>query len=305
MTYADDGPRPDRVEAVEVILESQEFGGLDLEQGPARLTTRRFCGDMAKTIARGLSMKIAAVVSIAATLITANFVHAATISVEARGDGRPALVLIDGDLEFGDGNQFQSKTSFLSRAIVSFRSEGGNAVAGIQIGENIRLRGFTTFVARGARCASACAIAWLGGTKRFMSAESRIGFHAAYNEDGKESGLANALVGAYLNKIGLPYSAVMYITRAAPDSMTWLSAADAKGHGIDVEVFDFPRTAVAPVPVAPSGVPPMHGGIREATGGRANDWPRREGRRPAQSRPRGDVQAHNGLQRRRVEMGQV
>jgi hypothetical protein len=116
------------------------------------------------------------------------------------------------------------------------RPPGGSAVAGIQIGESIRLKGFTTVVAGNARCASACAIAWLGGTPRLMSAEARVGFHAAYSsETGQETGVGNALVGAYLNKIGLSYSAVIFITQAAPNSMTWLSIADAGKRGIDVE----------------------------------------------------------------------
>ena len=80
------------------------------------------------------------------------------------------------------------------------------------------------------------AIAWLGGTPRLMSAEARVGFHAAYSsETGQETGVGNTLVGAYLNKIGLPYSAVIYITQAAPNSMAWLSIADADKQGIDVE----------------------------------------------------------------------
>jgi hypothetical protein len=63
-----------------------------------------------------------------------------------------------------------------------------------------------------------------------------------------------------LNKIGLPYSAVIYITQAAPASMTWLSIADAKKQGIDVEpvgsrrVVDTPMGTIPPAPVrdAPS-----------------------------------------------------
>jgi hypothetical protein len=69
-----------------------------------------------------------------------------------------------------------------------------------------------------------------------MSPQARVGFHAAYSsETGQETGVGNALVGAYLNKIGLPYSAVIYITQAAPNSMTWLSIADAEKQGIGVE----------------------------------------------------------------------
>src|SRR5215510_13776771 len=131
-----------------------------------------------------------------AWIVTAHCAQAAMISVEPSVSGQPALVLVDGDLDPGDGDQFRSKTSFLSKAIVSFRSDGGSVVAGIQIGESIRLKGFSTVVPGNARCASACALAWLGGNRRFMTSESRIGFHAAYNENsGKETGVGNALVG--------------------------------------------------------------------------------------------------------------
>jgi hypothetical protein len=102
-----------------------------------------------------------AVLAFASALTIGSAAHAATISVKPAPNGEPALVTVDGDLQANDGDQFRSKTSFLSKAIVSFRSNGGSAVAGIQIGESIRLKGFTTVVAGNARCASACAIAWL------------------------------------------------------------------------------------------------------------------------------------------------
>ena len=107
---------------------------------------------------------------LALTIVSA--AHAATISVKSAANGEPALVTVDGDLQANDGDQFRSKTSFLSKAIISFRSAGGSVVAGIQIGESIRLKGFTTVVAGTARCASACAIAWLGGTPRLMSPQA-------------------------------------------------------------------------------------------------------------------------------------
>jgi len=186
-----------------------------------------------------------------ACIVTAHCAQAAIISVEPSVRGQPALVFVDGDLEPGDGDQFRSKTSFLSKAMIAFRSDGGSVVAGIQIGESIRLKGFTTTVTGTARCASACALAWLGGVRRFMSPEARIGFHAAYNMEGQETGVGNALIGAYLNKIGLPYTAVTYITKASPDSMTWLSAADAEKSGIEVEVSSS-QTGASGLPVAPA-----------------------------------------------------
>ena len=87
-----------------------------------------------------------------------------------------------------------------------------------------------------------------------MAEGSAIGFHAAYQEKGGmalENGMANALVGAYLNSLGLSSSAVSYITHAAPNSMQWLTVADAEAIGIDVRVFQHDgsgqaRTATAP-----------------------------------------------------------
>ena len=84
-------------------------------------------------------------------------------------------------------------------------------------------------------CASACALAWLGGIPRLMGANTHIGFHAAYNpRSGQEAGVANALVGAYLSQLGLPDKAVIYATQAPPNSMTWLTLPEARQVGIDV-----------------------------------------------------------------------
>jgi SPOR domain len=122
---------------------------------------------------------------------------------------------------------------------VSFSSDGGSLLAGLQTGETIRLKNFSTLVPDQARCASSCALAWLGGTTRFMGSRAQVGFHAAYDgQTHQVTSSGNALVGAYLNKIGLPYSAVVYITSASPDSITWLSKPDAEKLGIEVSLFN-------------------------------------------------------------------
>ena len=40
---------------------------------------------------------------------------------------RLAFVIIDSDLEANDGDQFRSKTSFLSKTVIAFRGGGGKA----------------------------------------------------------------------------------------------------------------------------------------------------------------------------------
>jgi hypothetical protein len=190
--------------------------------------------------------------------------HAASISVESAGTDKPALVMVQGNFGAKDGDQFFTKTSSLPAALVRLHSNGGDLLAGIQIGETIRLKDFKTVVPAGMRCASACAMAWLGGSQRFMEPGAQIGLHSADNaKSGQGTGVANALLGAYLTRVGLPYSAVVYITQSAPESITWLSIADAKRLGIEVSPLnsaarvDSPAQASARKPPAsPAAVIP-------------------------------------------------
>jgi len=174
-----------------------------------------------------------------------------------------AIVLVQGEFTADDASEFQSKTGPLSKAIVLFESDGGSVVAGIQIGEIIRLKNFVTLVPNETRCASACAIAWLGGARRFMGPGARIGFHAAYNaSSGQETGVGNALVGAYLTRIGLPYSAVIYITQAAPNSMTWLNLSEAKQQGIEVSLLETPNDRRVATPTSPTELNPARADLQ-------------------------------------------
>ncbi len=190
--------------------------------------------------------------ALACAVLSAGSAHAASISVESTGPDKPPVVVVQGSFEGKDGEQFFRKTGSLTAALVRLESNGGSLVAGIQIGETIRLKGFQTLVPAGARCASACAMAWLGGTQRFMGPGAQIGLHLAYNANSEQgTGVANALLGAYLNRVGLPYSAVVYITQSVPQSITWLGIADAKRLGIEVS----PLESAVRVPDAPAQTP--------------------------------------------------
>ena len=160
--------------------------------------------------------------------------YAAEIVVDR--DRQPVIVTVLGTLVVADTQKFLDRTSGLQKAIVMLASDGGSVIAGISIGKTIRARNFETAVPDGVRCASACALAWLGGTSRFMSAGARVGFHAAYTKEGgtvQESGVANALVGSYLARLGLSDTAIVYITSAHPDEMQWLTMSDARQVGIE------------------------------------------------------------------------
>jgi hypothetical protein len=167
-------------------------------------------------------------------------------------EGGSTLIAIDGELELSDIDSFRAKTELLpvGRATVEFRSKGGRLLAGIRIGAQIRAKRFNTVVSDGAQCASACALAWLGGVRRFVGEDSSVGFHTAYilkTAGPAESGPGNAILGAYLNQIGLSEEAILYITHAAPTSVQWMSLEEAAEYGI--VVAKLPPTGVS----VPSG----------------------------------------------------
>lgn len=160
------------------------------------------------------------------------------------------VIVIEGELEPGDERKFIDVALTRSDALVAFNSPGGQLNAGIEIGRAIRLKGFITAVPSGASCASACALAWLGGRKRLLSTGGRLGFHAVYRKgaDGTTvSSSGNALVGAYLNQLGLSSSAIEYLTSAPPDGMAWVSPDQARRLDVEVAVLD--------IDAAPSALP--------------------------------------------------
>jgi hypothetical protein len=174
--------------------------------------------------------------------------HAAEFSKSASSNGGPDIIFIVGDLRHGDEARFINVAINSGNAIVFFQSPGGNLLAGIEIGKAIRLKGFATFVPGRVQCASACALAWLGGRVRYMSNTARVGFHAAYVDAGGQpavSSAGNALVGAYLNQLGLPAAAIIFITAAPPEGIQWLNFSDSQRYGIDVREFDLPLQSTA------------------------------------------------------------
>jgi len=176
----------------------------------------------------------------AAASLTAN---AAQIEAVAPDKSSTTLIIVDGTLEKDDEKKFINIALPQPDAIMIFRSNGGNLVAGIEIDKAIRMKGFSTLVPNDMHCASACALAWLGGRVRAMSRSARIGFHAASVADkGEVTSVGNAMIGAYLNQLGLPTSAIVYITEPSPDEIRWLTFSDAQTYGIDGKPLEIEET---------------------------------------------------------------
>jgi hypothetical protein len=162
--------------------------------------------------------------------------QAADIRVETVADGGDELtfILIDGELIEGDATRFAEVALNIDTAFVIFSSPGGNLLTGMEIGTYIRLKRFVAAVASDTTCMSACALAWLAGFPRFMGSNESVGFHAAWEGDGVPSPGGNALVGAYLNRLGFTDDFIVFATSARPDGMDWLSFEEAARMGVPV-----------------------------------------------------------------------
>lgn len=164
---------------------------------------------------------------------------AATITHEDLGDG-VQIIAIEGDIKSGDEETFRRLAVQYSTAIVALDSQGGLLVPSLEIGRMIHLREFNTIVIDGDQCASACALIWIAGAKRYLMPQGSVGFHASYLDLGGkqvESGVANALIGRYMTQLELPERAVIYATSAPPSTIRWLTPDGRANAGISFEIF--------------------------------------------------------------------
>jgi uncharacterized protein YecT (DUF1311 family) len=152
-------------------------------------------------------------------------------------DGTMSFVTFSGEITDGDANKFVGIVGNLDKATIILNSPGGVVREALEIGAEIRLRNFATMVTPDGECYSACGLLWLSGVRRYMSASSKVGFHAAYREENgeyRESGVANAEIGSFLTHLGYRIEAIRFFTIKGPNDFSLLTPALARSLGIDV-----------------------------------------------------------------------
>lgn len=161
-----------------------------------------------------------------------------------RGGGKFNVVYISGQIVPGDYEKFARVSRDIGRVGgVFLDSPGGVLGEGLRIAEATRQMGVATGVPNNATCTSMCAIIWLAGRTRLVASNAHIGFHAIYYaKDGTVAGGGNAIVGAFLGKLGLSYTAIAFATSAEPTNVSWLSTAKARELGITVQVVPITET---------------------------------------------------------------
>ena len=180
--------------------------------------------------------KLAGILLLVLTVIS-DCARAAEITVIKIPGLEFSFVRVKGEIVEGDGNKFYEAVDGIDRATVVLDGPGGIIKEALQIGSKIRLRNYATMVADNAECYSACGLIWVSGARRYMSASSQIGFHAANRaEKGEyqESGVANAEVGSFLTLLGLRIEAIRFFTTAGPSEILLLTPERARALGIDI-----------------------------------------------------------------------
>lgn len=158
------------------------------------------------------------------------------------------IILVTGEIDRETEKKFRALALETDEATVILSGPGGLIRSAIEIGRIIRIKGYATAVLDSG-CVSSCALIWLAGQTRMTMPRARVGFHSAYveHEDGRKvtASVGNALVGAYLNGLGMNESIVEFVTTAPPDSIRWLSKQLADQLGLFVTLLDDKRRARA------------------------------------------------------------
>ena len=221
-------------------------------------------GTATRPVRSGLSSLLSALgwgmrIALAFGAVSVGVSPARSAEMHYRSDGGVNVVSISGQIGDGDGAKFEQLAAPIGGpTLVILNSRGGSVIEGLIIGETIRSKGFDTGVPAGTICASSCGLIWLAGSTRYVGATAHIGFHAAYVQDGdqlRETGQGNALVGAYLTRLGLSYRAILFLTSSAPDEIAWMHDDDARRIGVQAVVVPVQATEDPTVRHAPTPIP--------------------------------------------------
>lgn len=172
------------------------------------------------------------------------------------GANCPQVIAAEG--EIGDATP-DAFVNFISQnvgggnlhGIVLLDSPGGKVVASMEFGQAIRRLGMAVIVARpaagsrdaldlvGGRCYSACVYALMGGARRVIPPQSRVGVHRMFNystsfdfsegfvrERNLDDGGMRATLSHYASRMGVSPDLVTLAERTSPDQLYMLTGSD-------------------------------------------------------------------------------
>ncbi|MGJ0506346.1 MAG: hypothetical protein ACR652_04265 [Methylocystis sp.] len=169
----------------------------------------------------------------------------------------PQMIAAEGEIGEATPDAFvsfiaQNVGSGNLHGVVLLDSPGGKVVASMELGQAIRRLGMAVIVARPAaqsggdgmalvsgRCYSACVYALMGGKKRVIPAQSRVGIHRMFNystsfdfseglvrERNYDDGGMRQMLARYASGMGVSSDLVTLAERTSPDQLYMLTGAD-------------------------------------------------------------------------------
>lgn len=171
-------------------------------------------------------------------------------------------------------NYLNTKLNFANEKIeyeVHLNSPGGNLIGGIKLGEFFRKHRFTTYVAKTVSdelgwftmadgvCASACAIAFIGGVERYSNS-GKLGVHQFYQEmflknpsekafnalDMSSQQLVSAILIDYAFRMGVDPRFVAIASATPPDQMHFLETEELELLKVNWRPKDFEPWSIEP-----------------------------------------------------------
>ena len=161
------------------------------------------------------------------------------LSLHANTNKNLTAVLATGEIKRGDEEKLGAllrAQPFRKNIAVYLASPGGNLYEGMRLGLYFRQNRIKTVVEGGQDCASACALAFLGGTDnsgqpwRSSSTNSRLGFHAfrgiekSASTDDVQRIVADML--RYGKAVDAPVDLLIEGFATPSDNIFWVSSAD-------------------------------------------------------------------------------
>ncbi len=224
--------------------------------------------------------------------------------VERTDEGR-AFIVAYGDFAFTDDySMFPALVHSSGAYVVTFNSPGGNPTKAMEFGRLVRTLGLSTLQLRASQCASACALAFLGGVLR-VAEPGAIGVHksffipeAAISTDVAVSRVQQltAETMGYMGEMGVDPALLQIALSYESDDLRYLSKSEMEKYRVvTTGVSTGPSSQPQPIPppasppatqpqvaIAPSTPPSI--AIPEAKSGRVR---RPQGSAPLKSQPDG------------------
>ena len=149
-----------------------------------------------------------------------------TNAIPSRGHGK--TFALTGRLGAGSYDRFRKSIARLKPDLIVLDGPGGKLLEAILIGREIRKRGLATAIGQNKTCASACALIYLSGRKKYAGRGAAIGLHSASDDQGRRDPGANQFMLNYLVRVGVPAKLVRNVLVASPNTMRWLDERDRK-----------------------------------------------------------------------------